>query len=248
MGVARRNVAVLDEPEEDEAAAPRPVRATSPDNSAPDLDDDGLDAEDEDEHTGRSTAILTGKAGVKATKEKSSAYANEFKFEPGHKHLIRFLEEESFASYRQHWVEKQGQKSYICIGKGCPLCAAGDTPSGKYAYNIWDFDRADVKALIIGPVLQEQMETEVEASKNQELAGNYWSVSRSGKGRKTTYKFDEVKIRDLEEDFGITPADAASQYADPVLYKASIFKVPKVAVLAKVARTFTEDDVDDDDD
>lgn len=248
MGVKRRPVDnegdLLDKEYEDEAPA---VMKDNPPTVYNDSDDDGLDAEDEDEQTGRSDAVLTGAAGAKRTRQLGSEYANEFKFEKGKKSLIAFLEDESFASYRQHWVERKGKKSFICIGKGCPLCGAGDRASGKYAFNIYDYDQKEVKALIAGPVLLEVLEDAAEESKTGKLSDGYWAISRSGQKSKTSYGCNQVKERDLEEDFGITPSAAAAALIDAVPYKPSIFLVPKLDELRRIAKEFTEDDVADDD-
>lgn len=234
MGVVRRASAADDDEEE---------TTGTPEN----VDDDGLDDEDENEETGRATAVLTGRSGARATRSMGTNYANEFKFEKGQKSLIKFLEDESFASYRQHWVEKKGKKSYICIGKGCPLCANGDTPSPKFAFNIYSFETSEVKALIAGPMLLDVIEDAVEDTKTKQLTSGFWSISRSGKGNKTSYACTPVKPRDLEEDWGVTLDDAEATYADAVPYKASIFKVPTRTELSKVARAFNEDDEEDED-
>jgi hypothetical protein len=236
MGVVRRSTAVLDD--EDEEAT-----GTSQ------AEDDGLDDEDEDEDTGRDSAVLSGKAGAQAMRRMGSNYANEFKFEKKHKSLIKFLEDESFASYRQHWVEKKGKKSYICIGKGCPLCANGDTPSAKFCFNIYSFDTSEVKALIAGPMLLDVIEDAVAETKSGKLTTGFWRISRTvGANNKTSYTCTPVKDRDLEDDFGITLDQALEAVEEAVPYKASIFKVPTRKELVGVARGFNEDDDDDDSD
>jgi hypothetical protein len=35
--------------------------------------------------------------------------------------VIKFLEDEPYASFRQHWIERSGQKSFTCISDIDPL-------------------------------------------------------------------------------------------------------------------------------
>lgn len=56
------------------------------------------------------------------------------------KYLIKFLEEEPFAVYTQHYFQnRQGRKLFICC-EDCPICAVGHKSSLIAAFNVLVFD------------------------------------------------------------------------------------------------------------
>lgn len=68
--------------------------------------------------------IKRGWGNVDQTKQADSPYAQRLKIDDKPV-IVKFLEDEPYTSYRQHWVERQGQKSFTCISdmhpQGCPL-------------------------------------------------------------------------------------------------------------------------------
>ena len=253
---ARSRVAA---PDDDEPEAERPARrrrATEPEFKAParsrDRDDDELPDEDEDERPRRgrggsgpaSDAVKSGWGAAKKLKSEGGDYAAEFKFdkEPV---LVKFLGDAPFAVYKQHWVEglrSTGKKSFICLGKGCPLCAVGESASKKWAFNVAliDEDEAEVKALIAGSRLFDDIADEHE--QNGGIDQGYYALSKSGKKQSTTYKVKLVKERDLEEDWGITPEDAEDMLVGLVPYTAEQFKPPSRSYLQEIADELTGGD------
>lgn len=251
-----RTAAPADDDDDDDRDDVRPARrrrATEPTFKAPrgrDDDDDDLPEEDEDERPrGRrggppSDAVKSGWGAAKKLKQEGGDYAAEFKFdkEPV---LVKFLGDAPFAVYKQHWVEglrSTGKKSFICVGKGCPLCAIGESASKKWAFNVAliDEDEAEVKALIAGSRLFDDIADEHE--QNGGIDNGYYALSKSGKKQSTTYKVKLVKERDLEEDWGITPEDAEDMLVGLVPYTAEQFKPPSKSYLQEIADELTGGD------
>ena len=89
--------------------------------------------------TSSSNAIKRGWGAADRVQEASSPYAQRFKVTEDTQ-VIKFLEDEPYASFRTHWIDgRQGQKSFVCLHddpNGCPLCDAGNRPSTKFAFNI----------------------------------------------------------------------------------------------------------------
>jgi hypothetical protein len=173
-------------------------------------DDDALfDEDDEDEIPERSSLIQKGWGAAKKAMSESSNLTNDFRFgdEPT---LVKFLSNEPF-TFKQHFLEKKsGKKSYVCIGKDCPLCRnLGDTPSNKFAFPIVNLDAEGypTQLLVAGPRLCGMLE-KLDADKRQgPLEKNYYTLARSGKGSSTSYSVQLVKARDLAEDFDLDHED-----------------------------------------
>jgi hypothetical protein len=54
-------------------------------------------------------------------KTSESKYAVDVKFSE-QPVLVRFLEDEPFMVYEQHWIDRtEGRRSFVCLGADCPL-------------------------------------------------------------------------------------------------------------------------------
>lgn len=120
--------------------------------------------------------------------------------------VIKFLEDEPYASFRQHWIERSGQKSFTCIAdidpKGCPLCDAGSRPSTRFAFNVVLLSNdaePSVKSYEVGPRVIDQLKNFHNDPRQGPLSKHFWAVSRSGKGATSATNHQLVKERDLEE-------------------------------------------------
>lgn len=243
-----RTAAPADDDDDDREETRRPARraASKPEFTSPDTDDDDLPEEEEDERprgkAGSSDAVGSGWGAAKKLKQEGGEFADEFRFDKDPV-LVKFLNDAPFAVYKQHWVEglrSTKKKSFICLGKSCPLCAVGESAAKKWAFNIAVIgeDDAEVKALIAGSRLFDQIADEHEG-KNGPIDNGYWALSKSGKKQTTTYKVDFVKERDLEEDWGVTPEDAEASLKGLVPYTAAQFAPPSKSYLQDIADELT---------
>lgn len=181
-----------------------------------------VDDEDEDDTPVRKSSatskeeaprrvIRGGWEGVKQLKSdvSDSSYAQRLKVseEPI---IVKFLEAAPYAAYRQHWVERTGQKSFTCIGnidpKGCPLCDSGNRPSNKFAFNVILLTPGEIPVLRsyeVGSRAIDQLKNFNDDPRQGPLPKHYWAISRSGKGATTATNHQLVKARDLDEEWGV---------------------------------------------
>lgn len=179
-----------------------------------DTEDELLEDDDEDVRAARSSAIQSGwDAALKSAQTDRKAYTNEFRFSEDPQ-LVKFLTNEPFAVFRQHWLERAGKKSFVCLEQECPLCEIlGDTPRAKAAFSIVNLSSESpvVEILLTSPTLTNQLAKFDTDAKTGPLDRLYWSMSRTGKGPKTTYSILPVKARDLAEDWGIDQSEVEDQ-------------------------------------
>lgn len=215
-------------------------------------DDEEID--EVDETAAEKSAVLTqnhpsarqikrGWGAAEKVKTADSAFAQRLKLgdDPV---IIKFLEDEPYASFRFHWIERQGQKSFTCIAdldpKGCPLCDAGSRPSTRFAFNVAllepDTDPM-VKSYEVGPRAIDQLKNFHTNPTQGPLSKHYWAVSRTGKGTTSATNHQVVKERDLTDDWeGINPLnerdirDLRSQ-----AYSPEIIQIPERKTLQAVA-------------
>lgn len=198
-------------------AAPEPQGDEEPRGRRRGRDDDEGDGDGDDEAAGRST-VEGGWGTWRQRKAETSGFADDFKVDYKEKYLIMFLDESPFAAFNEHWIDempKGKKKSYICIGKECPLCKAlGEKPKAQACFNVLEYIRTDDGFEVVHKVWQagsgvvQAIEENVEAD-GSGLEGNYFRVSKSKSGRNgpTQYTVVPVKERDLEEDWSVTPMD-----------------------------------------
>lgn len=138
------------------------------------------------------------------------------------KQLVAFLPGPiPFDSFRQHWIKRQGQQSFVCLEVGCPLCdKLGDSPSAKFAFAVVAFEPSETdpdsveptaKLWVAGTRLMKRLQTLDTDPRKGPLAGSFYEVCRTGKGTSTDYVVDHIKARDLEEDWGIPEAAAIAE-------------------------------------
>jgi len=156
--------------------------------------------------------------------------------------IIKFLEDEPYASYRQHWVERSGQKSFTCIAdidpKGCPLCDAGSRPSTRFAFNVVllsSDSEPSIKSYEVGPRVIDQLKNFHNDPRQGPLSKHFWAVSRSGKGATSATNHQLVKERDLEEwnIEPLTPEDIRSFKGKA--YTPDIIQIPARKDLQQIA-------------
>jgi len=212
----------------------------SDEDTTPD-DDSDLADDDEDAVADRTSAIQSGwKAALDASKSDGKRFTNEFKFTDDAQ-LVKFLSSEPFATYEQHWVERQGKKSFICLAKdprGCPLCEKGDETRPKIAFSVLNLSAEDpiVEMLVASPTLVKQLAGLDGDPKTGPLDRLYWALSRNGSGKSVSWTCLPVKPRDLDEDWGADPTEveAICEKFEP-LTKAAV-QFTSYDEVAKVAR------------
>mgnify|MGYP006275628591 CR=1 FL=1 len=170
----------------------------------------------------------------------SGDYPIDFKFSEDPQ-LIKFLEDEPFAVYEEHWIDNaQGKKSFICIGEECPLCnLLGDKPRNKFAFNIvvLGSDVEKTQILTAPPRLVRQLRKINEDDRKGPLSRGYWEVSRLGTGPQTSYNLNFVRDRDLEEEWSLKPSEVDELVKKAVAYTAEVIRETPRSELLKIARS-----------
>jgi hypothetical protein len=206
-------------------------------------DDDFFTEDSEDISAARSSAIQSGWESALQKANSSSNYTNEFKFTEDSQ-LVKFQSAEPIGVYDQHWVTRDGKRSWVCLGEGCPLCAIGDRPAPRFAFAVVNLSAEEPVAELLSVssktmrIIRRLHEDPVTGP----LDRLYFALSRSGKGSSAVFSFVPVKPRDLEEDWGLPASDAEAIISaiDP-LDSTSVPFSPK-AKLAEVAREFSPKD------
>lgn len=210
------------------------------------------DEEDEAPRRGRRSAKASAKPGrgwnaYADEKKKGGDFADTFT-PSGELVLIKFIDEEPFDSYREHWVQElEGRKSRTCLGDECPLCEIGHQARMRVCFNIIDWSdakRPAVKVWLVGVRLAEAIKNFAEQSKTAPLnkPGLYWSISRTGKGMKTDHHLQPVKSRDLDEDWERDPL--AQEEIDELAEKAQYTPFSRHDAYDELAEVADQLDVD----
>lgn len=207
----------------------------APVKKAPPVKAEEADDADEDRTAIKASAarvIKSGWGAVEKMKSADAAFAQRLRVteEPV---IIKFLNDAPYATYRQHWVERSGQKSFTCIDdiddRGCPLCKAGNRPSMKFAFNVVllskDGDHS-IKSYEVGARVIDQLKNFHQDPRQGPLSKNYWAVSRSGKGATSATNHQMLRDRDLEdwEIEALSDDDIKSFVRDA--YTADIIPIP----------------------
>jgi len=172
--------------------------------------------------------------------ENTSDFPTDFKFSE-EAQLVKFLEDQPFAAYEQHWIDgAPKKKSFICIGDTCPLCdVLGDKPRGKFAFNILVLsgENKGVQILTAPPSLARQIKKAHDDERKGPLSKEFWEISRMGTGSKTVYTLDYVRGRDLAEEWKISVDDANGLVAAAVPFTAEVIRETPRSEMLEVARS-----------
>jgi len=210
--------------------------------NAPAVDaSDYLEPEVEDATPKHGTTVQAGWGAADAflrPKKESGDYPTDFRFSD-QQQLVRFLEDAPFLVYEQHWIEKEGKKSFVCLGDDCPLCnILGDKPRAKFAFNVLVLseETPNVQILTAPPTLARQLRAANDDPRRGPLTKFYWSISRQGSGPQTTYTLDRVRATDLAEEWELNADDVEALAASSDLHTADAVYVTERAELLTVAR------------
>jgi hypothetical protein len=178
-------------------------------------------------------------AAEKLTSASSTDFPTEVRFTEGEYQVFKFLDNDGpFASYKQHFLNKTGKRSYTCIGAECPLCIKlEDRPENKRAFSVINFSNEEgpKKQMIVAGARLFQAIHAAHFSPQGPLTQNYWVILRSGKNAATSYTVMPVKERDLMEDWKIDPSVAAELVAQMTPYTADVIQRHSVEELDEIA-------------
>ena len=189
--------------------------------------------------------IRSGWAAVDSLKQDDANYAVRLKTgaEPV---LIKFLESAPYATWRQHWVNRNGQKSFVCRDgmdeNGCPLCDAGNRPRPLFAFNVLLLERGEesvLRSYEAGTRVIATLRNFNEDDRQGPLSKHYWAVSRSGTGPQTQYNHLLVKERDLKEEWNVDPLSEA--ILETQLHKAYTPDILRISTHAEMIDIVNED-------
>lgn len=189
-----------------------------------------------------SKVIRRGWAAADEQKNANSAFAQRFK--PDQEQVVvKFLEDDPYTSYRQHWIDRPGQKSFTCTAqmhpKGCPLCDTGDRPSSKYCFNVAILSPSEdpvVRSYEVGTRVIDSLKNFHQDPKMGPLSKHYWAISKTGQKQSTQTNHQLVKATDLVEDWEIDPLTEAQIAAlKKQCYDYSIVSIPSYKQLQEVA-------------
>lgn len=203
------------------------------------LDESAFDVDDEDVRPSRSSALQGGwEAALKASKT-DKKFTNEFSFTEDAQ-LVKFIGSEPFAVFGQHWVERAGKRSFVCLQDepdGCPLCDKGDTPRTKVAFSVVNLSAEDpkVEMLLCSPTLTRILASLANDPKTGPLDRICYALSRTGKGTKVAYQVTPVSPRVLDE-WSVTQEeiDRLVEPLEPLA--ASVISVTPRSELLQIAR------------
>ena len=227
----------IDEVDETEAIASRVPTAVVPRPSAPDERDARPNS------GGNARQIKRGWGAADKVKNADSQFAQRLKISEDPV-IIKFLEDEPYASFRFHWIERPGQKSFTCIAdldnRGCPLCNSGSRPSTRFAFNVVLLEpdtEPMIKSYEVGPRGIDQLKNFHTNPTQGPLSKHYWAVSRTGKGTTSSTAHQLVKDRDLIDDwYGISPIPEGNlRDLRSMSYTADIIQIPDWKDLQKIA-------------
>jgi len=191
--------------------------------------------------------IRRGWGAAQKLQEATTPYAQRLKITEDVQ-IIKFIEDEPYASFRTHWVEREGQKSFICLSnhpEGCPLCKAGLRASSKFAFNVAllaSNEDPEIRSLEVGVRLIDQLRNYHNDPRQGPLSKHYWAISRTGKGAQTQTLLQLVRERDLEEFNLEGLTDDTMSVLRNKAYSSDIIQVPSHTDLLEIASEIVQAD------
>lgn len=250
----RRSRRARDEPDEDDEP-PRRSRRDRDDEDEPRSSRRSRDDDDDDEpRRGKKVEKSSGGWGAwKKQKDELGGYAHDLKVPDDDEIVVKFLDDEPFATYADHWITVGSKKNRrTCIAKkderGCPLCdSLGDKAKAMAAFNVVKLVEGEDPELFVwaaSPGIVSTIQEKAE-SKTGPLTREYYSVKKSKKkDGPVIYVMGLVKGRDLMDDWGITPLSEREidVIAEKVYDEASYVTYPPRAELREFARGVADAD------
>lgn len=238
--------------DDDAPVAPRPRTMR---NSAPEPEVEEAPAQRrnpvEDDAASEAAPIHAGWTAGQKVMDSSSDYAQVLKLD-AQIQIIKFLEDQPYANYRRHWVDRMTQKgpskrAYVCletVGKSCPLCAIGDRPQAVSAFNVallGDDGQLLLKTWDVGARLFNVLRAFAMDPKVGPLSRGFFAVNKTGARQNVQYNVIPVKEGSLSEDYDIVPPGPA-EISRCGVYDASILQIPKRSELEEIAQELSDYD------
>lgn len=207
--------------------------------------------EGDDDEAVPSQAIREGWSAGKQTMDATSSYAQAFKPEKDMQ-IVKFLQDKPYASWRRHWVERQGQQGtikrpYACpetVGKECPLCKIGDKVQGVSSFNvavIGDDGVPILKTWDVGVKLFNVLANYNADPKVGPLVKGYFGVTQSGggggrrSGGQVQTNVSPISPTALKADYDVI-APSTAELGRLKLYTRDVIEIPKRSELEEVAQ------------
>jgi hypothetical protein len=220
--------------------------------------EDAPGEEEEAEDEGPSSPIHSGWTAGQQVMDSSADWAQPLKLEKNFQ-IIKFLDDQPYANYRRHWVERisaQGGKynrPYTCletVGRECPLCNIADKPQAVSAFNValvGDDGQVILKTWDVGAKLFAVLKAYANDPMVGPLSKGYFAVNKTGggsgsrRGGTTQTNVKDIKSNRLEEDYSI-PEPTSALLAKAGRYDASVIQIPKRSEMDEVAAELAEQD------
>lgn len=203
------------------------------------VEEDQFDDEDEDDFSADSSVVQTGWDAARQAKSQAST-GIFFKVDE-QPQLVKFIKPDKLLTYKQHWVDEVPgkKKSFICGGKGCPICKRGHSPYPRYVFTVLNLSQTVpmVQRLEATLTLLKQIEPLNEDRRTGPLDRHYYAVSATSTAgsNKKVWSIVPTKERDLEEDWDIDPDVAKDYVEDARPFTGRDIVIPKLSELQEAA-------------
>lgn len=188
-----------------------PAAAEEELDATPEAPKEPREAVDPEVEARKGRVIRRGWGAAEQTRSADSPFAQRLKLGTD-AILVKFLQDEPYASYRQHWLEKEGQKSYTCLdgidAKGCPLCDAGHRPSARFSFNVVLLDSGSeplIRSYDVGPRVIDTLKGFHQDPRMGPLSKHYWAIKRTGTKSTSQTSHNMVRERDLVDEWDVDP-------------------------------------------
>ncbi len=203
----------------------------------------------------------TAKAGWREADEvfQGGEFANNLTMKDGEEIVIRFLEDQPYASLRIHWLDRKGKRSYPCPGdrkkdsanNGCPLCAYNISYKSESRFNVAVLTDEDpvVKSLTATPRTKKRIQSHAD-SKHGPLSRKYYFYRRTGTKFDTEYTFEVARtVNDVKEDYPGVYIPTEEELAELVLFttEQANKEFAPLSEMRKVAAEIVSGEDEDDD-
>jgi hypothetical protein len=200
------------------------------------------DSETADPKHGTTVQSGWGALEAKLQPKKTGDYPVDFRFS-SETQLIRFLDDAPFAVYDQHWIEREGKKSFVCQGSDCPLCIiVGDKPRQRAAWTVLALseETPSVQILTASAGLARTLMAANNDPRKGPLSKYFWAISRQGTGPQTQYSVDRVKATDLIEEWELEPDHVNALVANSKKFDATAISITPREELLTIAQQFKQ--------